>query len=196
MNTRILSFLTASLLQAAALHAQEPKAKVEVQSGDPSGGIFDGISENKSEAQQKADALKAEQDKRMAEAKRAAPSSGGGSQQQQQSETKESSSKSESSTSSSSSSGNSSNTSTINVNGRPVTITREKGPDGKEKITVTTVRPGGKLKVRELTPEEFQKEFGDKRKAAKKDDSKADPKKPEPAAPAVPKLPSQDTATE
>ncbi len=193
MNTRILSLLTASLLQAAALHAQEPKAKVEVQSGDPSGGIFDGISENKNEAQQKSDTLKAEQEKRTAEAKKTAPSGGAS---QQQGEAKESSSKSESSISSSSSSGNSSSSSTINVNGRPVTITREKGPDGKEKITVTTVRPGGKLKVRELTPEEFQREFGDKRKAAKKDGGKADPKKPEPAAPAVPKLPSQDAATE
>ena len=193
MNTRILSLLTASLLLPAALRAQEPKATVEVQSGDPGGAIFDGISENKPEAQQKLDALKAEQEKRMEEAKKTAPSGGAS---QQQSEAKESSSKSESSTSSSSSSGSSISSSTINVNGRPVTITREKGPDGKEKITVTTVRPGGKIKVRELTAEEFQKEFGDKRKSAKKDDGKADPKKPEPAAPAVPKLPSQDAATE
>ena len=92
----------------------------------------------------------------------------------------------------------------MNVNGNSVTITRTKGPDGKEKITVTTLRPNGKPKVRELTPEEFEKEFGDRRKGAKKEPAKdelplpaqAKPAKPEPAAPAIPLPNTQPAATE
>ena len=77
MNTSILTILTASLLLPAALLSQEPKATGEGQPGDPSGGIFDGISENKNEAQQKLDALKAEQEKRIGETKKNAPAGGG-----------------------------------------------------------------------------------------------------------------------
>ncbi len=56
--------------------------------------------------------------------------------------------------------------SSTSVNGRSTSITRTTGPDGKERITLTTqLRPNSKPKVIEMTPEEFEKKYGDKKKA-------------------------------
>ena len=54
------------------------------------------------------------------------------------------------------------------VNGRTVTVKRHRDKDGKEKVTVTTTERGGKPKVEELTPEEYEKKYGDKKNDAPK----------------------------
>jgi hypothetical protein len=139
--------------------------------------------------------IKAEHEERMEEAKRKLPAGGGGGGGGQHSESKESAGKSSSSTSSSGTSGSSTSITTV-INGETTSVTRTSGPDGREKITVTTKRAGGKPKVRQLTPGEFEKEFGDKFGKKKG----AAPGKIEPApAPSIPlpnTKPNSSAATE
>jgi hypothetical protein len=79
-------------------------------------------------------------------------------------ETKIESRKSSSSKSESSSTGSSSSTTSTTIDGKTLTITRTTGPDGKTKVTVTTRKGDRKPKVEEMTPEEFEKKYGPKKK--------------------------------
>ncbi len=81
------------------------------------------------------------------------------------------------SVSSKSSSSTSISSSTSSVNGKTVTTTRSIGPDGKEKITISTQGRSGKPKVETFTPEEYEQKFGPK-------------KKPQPAEPSAEKSPT------
>jgi hypothetical protein len=72
-----------------------------------------------------------------------------------------------SSSSSDSSNSSSQHQSTILANGKALSVSRRKNPDGSETITVTTLRPGGKPRIEELTPEAFEKKYSPKTKPAK-----------------------------
>lgn len=73
----------------------------------------------------------------------------------------------DSSSSSESSNSSSQHQSTILSNGKALSVSRRKNPDGSETITVTSLRPGGKPRIEELTPEAFEKKYGPKTKPAK-----------------------------
>jgi hypothetical protein len=78
------------------------------------------------------------------------------------------SSTSNTSSSTSESSNSSSNQqSTILSNGKALTVSRHKNPDGSETVTVTSLRPGGKPRIEEMTPEAFEKKYTRKPKPAK-----------------------------
>lgn len=79
-------------------------------------------------------------------------------------ETKVETKKSSSSKSESSSTGSATSTTSTTIDGKTVTITRTTGPDGKTKVTVTTRKGDRKPKVEEMTPEEFEKKYGPKKK--------------------------------
>ena len=53
------------------------------------------------------------------------------------------------------------------VNGKAMSVTRRKNPDGSETVIVTTQRPGGRPKTEEMTPEAYQKKYGAKTGGAK-----------------------------
>lgn len=74
---------------------------------------------------------------------------------------------SNSSSTSESSSTSSQQQSTILSNGKTLSVSRRKNPDGSETVTVTSLRPGGKPRIEELTPEAFEKKYGPKTKPAK-----------------------------
>ena len=48
------------------------------------------------------------------------------------------------------------------VNGKAMSVTRRRNPDGTETVIVTTQRPGGRPKTEEMTPEAYQKKYGAK----------------------------------
>ena len=198
MKTITLALITTAFLSPALLRAQqqvvESKTTTESSSVQSGGDIAGDAGAKFEEMKKKMEEDMKEHQKRFEEMKLKLPGLDGKQEPEEKHES-HSESKSENATAQASASGGAS-TSTTSVNGCTTTVTREKCPDGKEKITVTTTKNGGKPKVRELTPEEYEKEFGDKAKARKKGDGKADPKKPEPAAPALPKLPNQESATE
>lgn len=59
-----------------------------------------------------------------------------------------------------------SSSSTVSVNGRTITTTRSSGPDGKDKITVTTQERSGKPKVETFTPAEYEQKYRPEKKAS------------------------------